>query len=135
MLVVLACSGIGGGCAAPFGPGYTVEKQNIDVHFEPGPPPHISIKTEYQLKNTGTRELSLLELSLLELRLPGRRRFKPENVAIEWDGKALEAVQSAENAREAFNARVTERNDVRCIELMRNFIRDKPQLWNEDIGV
>jgi cytosine/creatinine deaminase len=23
----------------------------------------------------------------------------------------------------------------RCIELMRNFIRDKPQLWNEDIGV
>ncbi|MDZ4688423.1 MAG: nucleoside deaminase [Planctomycetaceae bacterium] len=23
----------------------------------------------------------------------------------------------------------------RCIELMRNFIRDKPTLWNEDIGV
>jgi hypothetical protein len=95
VLVVLACSGIGGGCAAPFGPGYTVEKQNIDVHFEPGPSPHISIKTEYQLKNTGTRELSLLEL-----RLPARRRFKSENVAIEWDGKALEAVQSTENARE-----------------------------------
>lgn len=25
--------------------------------------------------------------------------------------------------------------DPRCIELMENFIRDKPQLWNEDIGV
>ena len=25
--------------------------------------------------------------------------------------------------------------DTRCIELMRRFIRDKPQLWNEDIGV
>jgi len=25
--------------------------------------------------------------------------------------------------------------DQRCIELMRNFIRDCPQLWNEDIGV
>ena len=26
-------------------------------------------------------------------------------------------------------------NDERCIELMRQFIRDKPALWNEDIGV
>ena len=95
MLVVLGCSGIAGGCAASFGPGYTVEKQNIDVHFEPGPPPHISIKTDYLLRNTGTRELSLLEL-----RLPARRRFKSENVAIEWDGKTLEAVPSTENARE-----------------------------------
>jgi creatinine deaminase len=25
--------------------------------------------------------------------------------------------------------------DTRCIELMTNFIRDHPQLWNEDIGV
>ena len=25
--------------------------------------------------------------------------------------------------------------DARCIELMRQFIRDHPQLWNEDIGV
>lgn len=26
-------------------------------------------------------------------------------------------------------------NDSRCIELMEQFIRDFPQLWNEDIGV
>jgi hypothetical protein len=95
VLIVFACCGIGGGCAVPFGPGYTVEKQNIEVHFEPGPPPHIAIRTEYQLKNTGTRELSLLEL-----RLPARRRFNSENVTIEWDGKALEATPSAQNARE-----------------------------------
>ena len=25
-------------------------------------------------------------------------------------------------------------NDPECIELMRQFIRDKPELWNEDIG-
>lgn len=25
--------------------------------------------------------------------------------------------------------------DEECIELMRNFIRDNPTLWNEDIGV
>jgi cytosine deaminase len=26
-------------------------------------------------------------------------------------------------------------NDARCIELMRNFIATRPDLWNEDIGV
>jgi cytosine deaminase len=25
--------------------------------------------------------------------------------------------------------------DPRCIEIMRQFIREKPELWNEDIGV
>jgi cytosine/creatinine deaminase len=25
--------------------------------------------------------------------------------------------------------------DPRCIEMMRRFIREKPELWNEDIGV
>ena len=26
-------------------------------------------------------------------------------------------------------------NDARCIELMRRFVAEKPDLWNEDIGV
>lgn len=26
-------------------------------------------------------------------------------------------------------------NNAACIEMMENFIRDKPELWNEDIGV
>jgi cytosine deaminase len=26
-------------------------------------------------------------------------------------------------------------NDPECIQLMQDFIRDRPQLWNEDIGV
>lgn len=26
-------------------------------------------------------------------------------------------------------------NDLECLELMRQFIRDSPKLWNEDIGV
>jgi cytosine/creatinine deaminase len=25
--------------------------------------------------------------------------------------------------------------DAHCIEMMRRFIREKPELWNEDIGV
>lgn len=27
------------------------------------------------------------------------------------------------------------RNDRACIEMMETFIREKPELWNEDIGV
>lgn len=27
------------------------------------------------------------------------------------------------------------RNDLRCVELMREFIKTKPLVWNEDIGV
>ena len=94
LLFVFIGSPFIGGCTASFGPGYTIEKQDIDVHFEPGPPPHISIKSNYQLRNTGTRPLSVLEL-----RLPGRRRFKTANVTIEWDGHALPADQSPEYAR------------------------------------
>ena len=29
---------------------------------------------------------------------------------------------------------VTDLNDAECIQLMDDFIRDKPELWNEDIG-
>ena len=75
LLVIFACAEIAAGCAASFGPGYTVDKQEMDVHFEPGASPHISIKSNYQLKNTGTRPISMLEL-----RLPGRRRFTSTNV-------------------------------------------------------
>jgi hypothetical protein len=86
---IFSCS-----CAAPFGPGYTVEKQDIDVHFEPGPPLRISIKSNYQLKNTGTRSFADLEL-----RLPGRRRFNSQNVSLSWDGRALAPEESTANTR------------------------------------
>jgi hypothetical protein len=81
-------------CTAPFGPGYTIDKQEIDVHFEHGPPPHISIKSTYELRNTGTRPLSVLEI-----RLPGRRRFKSSDLSLTWDGQALTPEQSPEFPR------------------------------------
>jgi cytosine/creatinine deaminase len=31
--------------------------------------------------------------------------------------------------------KLTVLNDARCIELMRRFVAEKPDLWNEDIGV
>jgi hypothetical protein len=72
------------GCTSSFGPGYIINKQDIDVHFNPGPPPHIAIKSNYELTNNGTRPLSELEL-----RLPAKRRFKSSNVELTWDGQPL----------------------------------------------
>jgi hypothetical protein len=94
LVVLLISCGLAGGCAATFGPGYTVNTQGVDVHFEPGPPPHISIDAKYELTNTGTRPLSALEL-----RLPARRRFKSSDVSLEWDGQGLSVEQSAANPR------------------------------------
>jgi hypothetical protein len=82
------------GCAAAFGPGFTIDKQDIDVQFEPGPPPRIAIKSNYELTNNGTRPLVALEL-----RLPTGRQFRSENVALEWDGQPLRVEESSENAR------------------------------------
>ena len=84
------------GCTSSFGPGYIINKQDIDVHFDPGPPPHIATKSSYELTNSGTQPLSVLEL-----RLPGKRRFKTSNVELTWDGQALNTEQSPDNPRNA----------------------------------
>lgn len=82
------------GCTSSFGPGYIINKQDIDVHFDPGPPPHIAIKSSYELTNNGTAPLSVLEL-----RLPGRRRFKTSNVELAWDGQAVNSEPSPDFPR------------------------------------
>ncbi|NUO03601.1 MAG: nucleoside deaminase [Saprospiraceae bacterium] len=43
--------------------------------------------------------------------------FMGEETLLESRGVAIEVV-----------------NDAQCIEMMKSFIRDRPQLWNEDIG-
>jgi hypothetical protein len=82
------------GCTAAFGPGYTIEKQEIRVHFVPAAEPHILIEADYQLNNTGNQPLSELEL-----RLPGRRRFHVSSPRLTWDGSVLAIGDSPANAR------------------------------------
>jgi len=45
-------------------PGYTIEKQQIQVRFVLVPSPRIRIEADYQLKNTGNQPLSDLEIRL-----------------------------------------------------------------------
>jgi hypothetical protein len=93
LLLLVGCI-LAAGCTASFGPGYVIDKQNIDVRFVPGPPPHIAIKSSYELTNNGT-----MPLPALELRLPGRRRFKATDLAVKWDGQELSLGESPENSR------------------------------------
>ncbi len=81
-------------CAVPLGPGYSIESQEIRVQFNPAPDPKIRVESTYQLRNTGTRPLSSLEL-----RLPGRRSFRIGESHATWDGAALEEQFSKENPR------------------------------------
>lgn len=83
------------GCVAPLGPGYAVEKQEIRVDFVPAPEPHIRVEADYQLRNTGNRQLEALEV-----RLPGRRRFHYADAGATWDGAAISEETSAANPRE-----------------------------------
>ena len=82
------------GCAAAFGPGYTVDKQTVEVSFVPGPPPHISVKANYELTNVGTRPLRDLEL-----RLPGSRRFLIQNLVVKWDSRDISNAPSPDRPR------------------------------------
>ena len=81
-------------CTAAFGPGYTVAKQEIQVHFVASPQPTVHIEAVYHLRNDGNQPLSSLEL-----RLPGRRRFHFADPQADWDGHALTFATSPDNPR------------------------------------
>jgi len=65
------------------------------VRFVAEPEPRIEVAADYQLKNTGTRSLEELEL-----RLPGRRRFRYESPRASWDSTTVTLQVSAENPRD-----------------------------------
>lgn len=69
---------------APFGPGYTIEKQRIEVTYSNDAPDHVTVRAWYQMKNTGTQPLENMRLQL-----PSEKNFAPQNVRGEWRGKSI----------------------------------------------
>jgi hypothetical protein len=98
-LVLLAAGFWVSSCAVPIGPGYSIESQEIRVHFVPTPTPKIHVDADYRLRNTGNQPLSSLEL-----RLPARRRFHISQRRILWDDTALSEQTSPGNPRETLLA-------------------------------
>ncbi|HYL09982.1 MAG TPA: hypothetical protein VEU31_04535 [Candidatus Acidoferrales bacterium] len=71
-------------CAVPLGPGYTIEKRTLDIHFVSRPQPHLEIRASYRLANTGNQPLSSIQI-----RLPNPDSFDVENLQVQLDGRGL----------------------------------------------
>jgi hypothetical protein len=96
VLFLLAAGWWVGGCGAALGPGYVIDRQEIQVHFITDSQPAIRVESDYRLRNNGNRPLQSLEL-----RLPGRRRFHFADPRAEWDSRAMALATSPDNARNA----------------------------------
>ena len=94
LLAMLLAAFGAGACTAALGPGYTIEKQEIQVQFQAAPQPAIHIDSTYHLFNDGNQPLTKLEL-----RLPGRHRFHFAEPTVEWDGHAMSLGVSPDNTR------------------------------------
>jgi len=73
------------GCAAALGPGYTIEKQRVDVSYTHQTPDQVSVRASYQVKNTGTKPLNALEIQP-----PDSEIIQPRELRVEWRGKTIE---------------------------------------------
>lgn len=73
------------GCAAAFGPGYTIEKQRVEVSYTLQAVDHVSVRASYEVKNTGTKPLTTLELQP-----PDSEIIQPQDLRVEWRGKTIE---------------------------------------------
>ena len=81
-------------CATSLGPGYLVQKQEIQVDFQPQPQPNLHVMAEYVLKNTGIRQLDSVEI-----RLPAAR-FNLLNISVTSEGVKLPQDISPANPRD-----------------------------------
>ncbi len=70
-------------CAAPLGPGYSVEKQALEIHFVPQPEPHLLIHASYSLVNSGHQPLTAIRFLL-----PAAANFRRKETHADWDGQS-----------------------------------------------
>jgi hypothetical protein len=70
------------GCSVPFAPGYTIEKQRVEVTYSKAAPDRVSVRAWYRMRNTGTQPLDEFHF-----RLPYKNWV--ENLHLEWGGQTL----------------------------------------------
>jgi len=75
-----------GGCAVALGPGYTIQKQNVELHFVPSPEPHLSVHGTYELINSGNQPLQSIQV-----RVPSAEAFRRSAFVARWKGQNIEA--------------------------------------------
>ncbi len=65
----------------PLAPGYQILKESREVHFVPGPPTELHVDTAYTLQNSGTSDLSFIDVVIPNEKLYGRTSLR-----VEWNG-------------------------------------------------
>lgn len=71
-------------CGVPLAPGYQAQKETLTVHFVSGAPPHLAIRAEYRLVNTGNGPINSFDVLL-----PSEAGFGLANRHAEIDGKEV----------------------------------------------
>jgi hypothetical protein len=70
------------GCSGSVAPGYTIEKQRIEVTYSKTAPDRVSVRAWYRIRNSGSQPLEQIHF-----RLPFRGRT--EDLRVEWGGETL----------------------------------------------
>jgi hypothetical protein len=73
------------GCNVALGPAYTIQKQNLEIHFLSTPEPHLAVRCAYQLVNSGNQPLQNVRIVV-----PSSEGFHRAVTATEWNGKPLD---------------------------------------------
>jgi len=73
-----------GGCALALGPGYTIQKQNLELRFIPSPEPHLAVHGAYQLVNSGNQPLEAIRITL-----PPSEAFHRQGTVAHWNNQSV----------------------------------------------
>jgi hypothetical protein len=73
------------GCSVPLGPGYIIQKQNLELRFVPSPEPHLAVHCTYQLLNSGSQPLQRLRILV-----PPADTFHRGATSAQWNGHSVD---------------------------------------------
>jgi hypothetical protein len=79
-------------CAVPLGPGYQIEKEQLEIRYLANSPAHLHIRASYRLRNIGNNDLTLLKATL-----PGETLGR-QNLRAAVDGREV-SLQSGSDGR------------------------------------
>jgi hypothetical protein len=65
-------------CAVPLAPGYRILKESREVQFVPGQPPQLRIRARFELHNSGSSDLTFIDVDLPDERTFGRGDLRVE---------------------------------------------------------
>lgn len=72
------------GCSVALGPGYLIQKQDLELHFVSSPEPHLAVHCTYHLLNSGNQPLHSLRIVV-----PAADAFHRSATSAQWNGHSV----------------------------------------------